>query len=383
MSNPKKHTVSKLADYGNLLSNVKSRIRHAQIRASLSANAEMIALYWDVGRMLHLRQQEDGWGAAVIPRLARDLKNEIPEVKGFSERNLKRMLTFYREYAGLIKIVPQLVAQLKDDSSGENLPPPLPLIPDAVNNTAGKVPQLVAQIPWGHNILLMEKIKDIKTRLWYVRKTLEHGWSRNVLLNMIKGGLHERKGKSATNFNSTLPPIQSELAVEMMKDPYIFDFLTLDADCRERELETELVKHLEKFLMELGRGFAFVGRQYRLEVSGKEYFIDLLFYHLKLRCFIVIDLKTGEFKPEHAGKMNFYCSVVDGQLRHENDQPTIGLILCQTKDRILAEYALRGIHNPIGVSEYELTRALPDKLKSSLPSIADIESELERELRYE
>ncbi len=223
--------------------------------------------------------------------------------------------------------------------------------------------QHVAKIPWGHNILLMEKVKDLPIRMWYILQTIEQGWGRDTLAAMIRRKTYER-------------PPQSELASRMLKDPYLFDFLTLEEPFHERELETGLIRHLENFLLELGSGFAFVGRQYHLEVSGKDFYLDLLFYHLKLRCFIVIELKKGDFKPEYAGKMNFYCSVVDDQLRNDIDQSTIGLILCQTKERILAEYALRDIHKPIGISDYELTRALPENLKSSLPTVEEIEAEL-------
>jgi predicted nuclease of restriction endonuclease-like (RecB) superfamily len=226
----------------------------------------------------------------------------------------------------------------------------------------------------------MEKIKDLPSRLWYAQQTIEQGWSRDTLGLMIKSKAHKRQGAAVSNFQQGLPDPQSDLAQQALKDPYLFDFLTLSEPFQERELETGLVAHLEKFLLELGQGFAFVGRQYHLEVSDKDFYLDLLFYHLKLRCFVVIDLKRGDFKPEYAGKMNFYCSVVDDRLKHETDQPTIGLILCQTKDRILAEYALRDIHKPIGVSDYELTRALPEDLKSSLPSIEEIEAELQSEL---
>jgi predicted nuclease of restriction endonuclease-like (RecB) superfamily len=239
--------------------------------------------------------------------------------------------------------------------------------------------RFVAQLGWAQNVLLMQKIKDLPTRLWYMRQTLENGWSRETLGLMIKSNAHKRQGTAVTNFEKRLPATQSDLARQLLKDPYIFDFLTIEEPFHERELETGLVRHLEKFLLELGQGFAFVGRQYHMEVSDKDFYIDLLFYHLKLRCFIVIDLKKGDFKPEYAGKMNFYCSVADDRLKHEFDQPTIGLILCQTKDRVLAEYALRDIHKPIGVSAYELTRALPENLKSALPSIESIEEELSGE----
>jgi len=229
-----------------------------------------------------------------------------------------------------------------------------------------KVPQAVAQLPWSHNILLIERVKNIDERLWYANQVLIQGWSRDSLIQMIKNNTYERQGSAISNFNDRLPETQSNLAQQTLKDPYIFDFLTLTEPFKERELETELLKHLEQFLLEHGDGFAFVGRQYHIEVSDQDFYIDLLFYHLELRAYVVIELKKGDFKPEYAGKMNFYCSAVDDKMRHPTDQPTIGLILCQTKDRILAEYALRGIKQPIGVSDYELTRALPDSLKNQL-----------------
>lgn len=349
-------------NYANLLTDIKQRIRQAQTRAMLSVNAELIRLYWELGQMLDARQKVEGWGAAVIPRLARDIRNELPEVKGFSERNIKRMLAFYREYAG-VEFVPQAVAQIE---------------------ATAKVPQaaalfscdLLLALPWGHHLLLMEKLKDIQTRHWYMQATLTNGWSRNVLQMQIETAVHIRQGKATSNFDLRLPPPQSDLARQTLKDPYLFDFLTLAEPFHERELETGLIAHLEKFLLELGRGFAFVGRQYHLDVGDQDFYIDLLFYHLHLRCFIVIELKRGVFKPEYAGKMNFYCNVVDDVLKHANDTPTIGLILCQTQNEIVAEYALRGVEKPIGVSTFELTRALPAELETSLPSIEQIEREL-------
>jgi predicted nuclease of restriction endonuclease-like (RecB) superfamily len=350
--------------YANLLSDIKTRIRQAQVRATLSANAEMIKMYWDIGRIIHKRQQQEGWSAAIIPHLSRDLRNELPEVKGFSERNLGRMLAFFRNYQDVDSFLPQHVAK-----SGSS---------DFLHRPDAKLPSadLILSIPWGHHALLMEKLKDNSIRFWYMAQIIQNGWSRDTLGLMIKNEIHERQGKSITNFRFTLPDPQSDLARQSLKDPYIFDFLTLTEPFNERELETELVKHLEKFLLELGTGFAFVGRQYHLAISDKDFYIDLLFYHLKLRSFIVIELKKGDFKPEYAGKMNFYCSAVDDLLKHPTDQSTIGLILCQTKDRILAEYALCDINKPIGISEYELTRALPENLRSSLPSIEELEAEL-------
>ncbi len=367
-----------LVFYSSLLDEIKDRIRQAQIKAAFSANLEMILMYWDIGRMIHQRQQMEGWGAGIIPRLSRDIRNELPEVKGFSERNIGYMVRFFREY-GESPILQQAVAKLPESStkdetffqSGEKTAP---------KDNHLKLQQHVAKIPWGHNILLMEKVKDLPIRLWYIRQTIEQGWSRDTLATMITKKTYERHGQSVSNFSTRLPSPQSELASQMVKDPYLFDFLTLEEPFHERELETGLIRHLENFLLELGSGFAFVGRQYHLVVSNKDFYLDLLFYHLKLRCFIVIELKKGDFKPEYAGKMNFYCSVVDDQLRNDTDLSTIGLILCQTKDRILAEYALRDIHKPIGISDYELTRALPETLKSSLPTVEEIEAELSQEV---
>jgi predicted nuclease of restriction endonuclease-like (RecB) superfamily len=368
---------SDLVLYGSLLTDIKDRIRQAQTRAALSVNAEMIGMYWDVGRMIHQRQQLEGWGKGVIPRLATDLKNELPDVKGFSERNIGYMIRFFREY-GDPPILQQPAAKLpKEQVASTIVPQPAAQLQNHSSATIST--QLAFGIPWFHHVILIEKIKDLPTRHWYMEQTIEQGWSRDALAAMIKSDAHARQGQSVSNFSTRLPAPQSELARQLLKDPYLFDFLTIEEPFHERELETGLVRHLERFLLELGQGFAFVGRQYHLEVSDKDFYLDLLFYHLKLRCFIVVELKKGEFKPEYAGKMNFYCSVVDDQLRNEADQPTIGLILCQTKDRILAEYSMRDIHKPIGISDYELTRSLPDNLKSSLPTVEEIETELAQE----
>lgn len=350
-------------DYAGLLSDIKRRIRHAQTRALLAVNAELIGLYWDIGALIDARQRKEGWGSGVIPRLARDLHNELPEEKGFSERNIKRMLAFYREYPEL-PVVPQAVAQTSAPKKGPQAVALFPL-------------ELIQSVPWGHHAELMAKVKDLPTRHWYMQAAVANGWSRNMLLMQLESAAHIRQGKAASTFALRLPAPDSDLVQQTLKDPYLFDFLTLQAGFHERELETGLIAHLEKFLLELGRGFAFVGRQYHLSIGEQDFHIDLLFYHLKLRCYVVIDLKRGDFKPEYAGKMNFYCNVVDDKLRHASDQPTIGLILCQQPNRVLAEYALRGVDKPIGVSSYELTRALPATLQSSLPSIEDLERELQ------
>ncbi|GHU09346.1 hypothetical protein FACS1894158_18850 [Betaproteobacteria bacterium] len=367
-----------LAFYRDLLADIKTRLRQSQHRAAFSANAEMLRMYWDIGRLIAARQKQEGWGTGVIPRLAVDLKNELPEQKGFSATNINRMLRFYREYPVLSgttnELVPPPVGKLGDPQN-QILPPPV-----------GKLaaPQLSMPtnvffaLPWAHHVVLFEKIKDIPVRHWYANQTVAQGWSRDTLTLQIKNRLHERSGAAISNFDKTLPAPHASLAAGLLKDPYLFDFLTLEEPFHERELETGLLVHIQKFLLELGRGFAFVGRQYRLEISDHEFYIDLLFYHLHLRCFVVVELKRGDFKPEYAGKMNFYCSAVDDLLRHEHDSPTLGLILCQTKDRVLAEYALRNIHKPIGVADYEFTRALPDTLASSLPTIESIEAEFSK-----
>jgi predicted nuclease of restriction endonuclease-like (RecB) superfamily len=320
------------SDFGSLLADVKNRIQSAQVRAVLAVNAELVRLYWDIGRVIGERQRTEGWGAAVIPKLSRALNNELPELKGFSERNIKRMVAFHRDYPQPADFVPQPVAQLPGahrPARASTAPVANPIVPQAV---AQMPASLLWSVPWAHHVILMDKVPEIPLRRWYMEQTL--------------------------------------------KDPYIFDFLTLTEPFQERELETTLVRHLEKFLLELGSGFAYVGRQVRFEVAGEDYYVDLLFYHLRLRAFIVIDLKKGPFKPEYAGKLNFYCNVVNDRLRHASDQPTIGLILCQTKDRLLAEYSITGIDKPIGVSTYELTRALPTSLQSALPTVEQIEAEL-------
>jgi predicted nuclease of restriction endonuclease-like (RecB) superfamily len=369
-----------VTNYISLFSEIKVRIREAQVKATLAANAQMIAMYWDIGKMISERQNTEGWSSGIISKLSLDLKNELPELKGFSERNLGYMLRFANEYS----ILQQPVAKLESSKNQNNIIVQQPvaqlqnkeflILPQRVAKLENQ--QLLLSIPWGHNLLLIEKIKDVDTRFWYMQQTVENGWSREVLGAMIKSNSFERKGSTVNNFDSRLSNLQSELVKQTLKDPYIFDFLTLAEPFAERELETELIKHIEKFLLELGTGFAFVGRQYHVAVGNQDFNIDLLFYHLKMRCFVVIDLKKGDFKPEHAGKMNFYCSVIDDILKHENDEPTIGLILCENKNKVIAEYTLRSNKTPIGVSEYEFTRALPENLKSSLPSIEDIENEL-------
>lgn len=389
-------------DYASLLSDLKQRIRAAQVRAAMMGNASTLLLYWEVGGVLVQRQKDEGWGAGILSRLAADLHNDLPEEKGFSVRNLKLMTQFFREYPNLGSIGQPAVAQLgkgaigplpvaqlsRIENAGSKGQPAVaqlakrPIGPQPVAQLAGEPEdppiwqQAVTKLPWAHNVILIQKVKHLPTRLWYALQAFEHGWSRDVLSLQIQSRAHERQGKAVTNFHRTLPPPQSDLAAQLLKDPYVFDFLTLEKPFHERELETGLLRHLQDFLVELGSGFAFVGRQVHMEVGDDDFYLDLLFYHLTLRCFIVIDLKVGRFKAEYAGKMNFYLNAVDDRMKHATDQPSIGLILCEDKNKIVAEYALRGMDKAIGVSAYQLTRSLPKKLQSALPSIEQIEKEL-------
>ncbi len=323
---------SPLVGYARLLGRIKDRIRESQARAVSSANAELIRLYWDIGRIPDKRQVREGYGTAVIPRLARDLRNELPEVKGFSERNMGRMIAFCRAYPRPAELLPRPVAKppstmdVRQPTERAADPEPGSIVPQPVAQSASDIP-LLWSIPWGHHAVLLGKVKDLDVRLWYMEQTIRHGWSRDILALMIKGDAHSRQGRAISNFPDRLPPVQSDLVTQSLKDPYIFDFFTIEEPFRERELETGLLHHLERFLLELGQGFAFVGRQYRVEVGDEDFYLDLLFYHLRLRAFVVVDLKRGPFRAEYAGEMNLYLSIVDDKLRHPTDAASIGLIL--------------------------------------------------------
>ncbi|MGL4514412.1 MAG: PDDEXK nuclease domain-containing protein [Lacipirellulaceae bacterium] len=380
------------ADYGALLASIKERVLSAQTRAILSVNREMIALYWDLGREIARRQQQEGWGRATVERLADDLQKAFPGIGGLSRTNLFRMRAFYLAYSGPSGVVPQPVGQLPGEEEDAECPPSegeSPILPQAVaemgslgaasGDPPGSIPpEAVAELPWGHNVLLLERVKETGERLWYAAKALEHGWSRAVLTAQVESGLYRRQGAAVTNFAARLPAPQSDLAQQTLKDPYVFDFLTLAEDAVERDLETGLVDHVQRFLLELGAGFAYVGRQVHVSVGEEDFYLDLLFYHLRLRCYVVIDLKMRKFTPEDAGKMNFYLSAVDTQMRHADDGPAIGLVLCKTRDRVVAEYALRDLAKPIGVAEWQagLVQKLPDSLQGVLPSVEQIEAEL-------
>ena len=332
-------------EYSKFLADLKERVASSRYKAALSVNKELILLYHHIGMQILNAQSKQGWGAKIIDQLSKDLAYEFPEMKGFSVRNLKYMRKFAEDYPD-----PQIVQEV------------------------------LAQLTWYHNVTLLDKISDKQTRLFYVKHAIEHGWSRNIMLMQIELSLHKRQGQAITNFKDKLPSPQSDLAHYTLKDPYIFDFLSIGDEAHEREVEKTLVHHMEKFILELGAGFAFVGRQYHLEVGDQDFYIDLLFYHLKLRCFVVIELKDKDFKPEYAGKMNFYLSCVDDLVKHETDQPSIGLILCKSKNNILAEYTLRDMTKPIGLAEYRLQDALPENLQTALPTIEEIEAELAKDL---
>ena len=382
----RKSTAALLPGYGSLLADIKSRVRAAQIRAGLAANRELLALYWDIGRLILDRQKAEGWGAKVIDRLSRNLQNEFPGQQGFSPRNLKYMRAFAEAWPETVIVQPG-VAQLA--GPGEVIMHPIgaqtpkaTVVQAPLAQTSRPVPAIVhragAQLPWKHHCLLLDKLEKPADRLWYAAKAVKHGWSRDVLALQIGSGLHTRQGKAVTNFKTTLPPPQSDLAQQITKDPYLFDFLNLRDDANERAVEDALMAHVEKFLLELGVGFALVGRQIHLEVGDQDFYLDLLFYHLRLRCFVVVDLKARDFTPEAAGKMNFYLSAVDDRFRQPADQPSIGLILCRAKNRIIAEYALRDLQKPIGVSDYviRLVETLPKALQAAVPSVKEIESGL-------
>jgi predicted nuclease of restriction endonuclease-like (RecB) superfamily len=353
------------AGYAPFLEDLKARIRAAQVKAALSVNRELIDLYWHIGMSIVEHQRAEGWGKAVVESLSADLQREFPGIAGFSPQNIWYMRAFYLTWTDEVRILQQAVGDSVD-----------PILQQAVREMdACNPPQAIREIPWGHNIQLITKIKNPLQRLWYALQAIANGWSRAVLVHQIESDLYGRQGKALTNFQATLPAPQSDLAQQLVKDPYSFEFLGIGADISERHLERTLTDRLKDFLVELGKGFAFVGQQYRLDVEGDDYYLDLLFYHLHLRCYVVIDLKVVPFKPEFAGKMNFYLSAVDDQLRHREDQPSIGLILCKERNRLVVEYTLRDTTKPMGVATY---RVLPRELKKELPTAKQIMEGIEK-----
>ena len=337
MSLTKKHT-----EYINWVNELKTLIQRTQIKASISVNRELMSLYWTIGKSISEKVNTANWGSSVVEELSKDLKEEFPNQKGFSRSNLFSMKKWFEFYS-----------QSEIDIE--------------------KIQQLVGQIPWGHNVVIISKSKNIEEAIFYSNKTIENNWSRSVLLHQIELNLYERHGKAITNFTETLPAPHSELATETLKDPYKFDFLTLQEKALEKDIEIQLVKHITSFLLELGTGFSFVGQQVPVKIDNQDFFIDLLFYHIKLKCYVVVEIKAIEFKAEFAGKMNLYLSAIDDSLKTEAENPTIGLLLCKSKSEIIAEYALRGMTQPIGIAEYEINNAIPKEIKTELPTIEEIE----------
>lgn len=332
-------------EYKKWVRELKNKILSKQIKAAISVNTELLNLYWEIGKSISEKLGSSEWGSSVVQNLSDDLKKEFPNQKGFSRSNLFYMRKWYEFYA-------------------------------TESHSFEKVQQVVGQIPWGHHLTILTKVKSHDEAIFYCQKTIENNWSRAVLINQIDSGLINRLGKATTNFTKTLIQPQSELAQETLKDPYKLDFIDLGEKILERDIEQQLVKHITSFLLELGSGFSFVGQQVQLKIDNQDFYIDLLFYHIKLKCYVVIELKTIQFKAEFAGKMNLYLSAVDDQLRTEGDNPTIGLLLCKTKSEIIAEYALRGTTQPIGIAEYDLKKVIPEELKPNLPTIEKIEKEL-------
>lgn len=356
------NAIASLAGYQDWLNTVKQRVVSARLRVALAANSELIALYYEIGAQIVDRESQARWGSGFIDAFSKDLRQTFPEVGGFSSKNLRYCRAFFRFYCDPA-IWQQAVAKLPDT--------PWVGVDEVLAAQLGR-------IPWGHHILTFTKCSSVAEAGFYIAQTIELGWSRDVLALQLKSRLHERAGKAVTNFSRTLPAPQSDLAQQTLKDPYTFDFMALTAPYNERDVERQLTQHITHFLLELGKGFAFIGRQYPLEVAGNDYYIDLLFYHVTLKCYVVVELKNRRFIPEYAGKLNFYLSAVDSLLKRDDDQPTIGLLLCRDKNNIEVEFALRDMNKPMGVSEYTLVETLPDNLKGALPTVEEIEQDLQQ-----
>ena len=373
---------TELQTYNTLLRHIKQRVAQAQQRAIYSANEEMLRMYWDIGEMLTNSQLADGWGQKTLERLSVDLKNEFPAIKGFSVRNMQCMMQFFNEYNSELTMVKKVenpitqsaIAQLNKNTETDNY--------TITQSSISQLPTYNFELPikhlsWTHNIVLIQKIKDIRARYWYMVQCIKSNWKVDYLKEVISRDDYGKHGALANNFSETLPSNEAHEVTSMLKDPYIFDMLTFTEEYNERDVEIGLVKHVEQFLVEMGAGFGFMGRQYHIEVSGDDYYIDLLMYNSFMHRYMVVELKNTDFKPEYIGKLNFYCSAVDDILCREGDHRTIGLLLCKTKDKVKAEYALRDIVKPIGISDYELGQILPNDFRGSLPTIEEIESEFE------
>ena len=369
-------------EYKNWIIELKFKIRSTQLKAAVTVNIALTQFYWELGKSIN--EKQTAWGSKFLETVSKDLQDEFPNMKGFSVSNLKTCRLFYQYFSfgsqavnlnpkqaisNLESIEESIRSQAANELKNQGI---ITKIKDEFSNHP------VFRIPWGHIKIIITKIKNLPEAQFYINQTIENSWSRDILDLQIKSNLYERKGKAITNFKNTLPEPLSDLATQTLKDPYIFDFLSLDIDYRERDVEKQLIQHISKFLLELGKGFAFVGNQYHLKVANSDYYLDLLFYHIKLKCYVVIELKNTKFIPEFAGKLNFYLSAVDSLVKDESDNPTIGILLCKDKNNIEAEFALRDINKPMGISELILVENLPDNLKSSLPSIEELEQELKK-----
>jgi predicted nuclease of restriction endonuclease-like (RecB) superfamily len=371
-------------DYRKWLTELKDRIKTSQIKAALSVNSELMLLYWELGKMITEKQSQSHWGDKLIDQLAKDLKSEFPESGGFSRSNLFYIQKFYLFYSQDYSIGEQPVRQLENRSVEQPVQQFGNESTDRQKESSNKiiVRQIVGQIPWGHHVVILKKIKNQKEALFYLRETSVNNWSRSVLQMQMESNLYKRQGKAVTNFKITLPKPQSDLAEQLLKDPYNFNFLILEKDVQELELERQLVKNITHFLLELGKGFAYMGRQYLLQVGSKEYRLDLLFYHVRLKCYVVIELKTREFEPEYIGKLNFYLSAIDSEVKMAEDAPTIGILLCKTKDNLNVEFALKDVKKPIGVSEFTF-KELPRKIQKAMQTVEELERELFKDENHE
>ena len=368
--------IIKNTKYKKFIQDIKARIQASQIKAAVKVNTELLKLYWNLAHLIVQKQKESTWGKGFIVEISKDLKNEFPNMKGFSPTNLLYMKKWYLFYTK--QKASQHFGKIKDISISNSHPKNLPQLVGGLETIITPEPMgEIFQIPWGHNREIITKCQTVNEALFYVNQTIKYNWSRTVMVHHIESDLIQRVGKAVTNFKDKLPEPQSDLARQTLKDPYNFDFLNLRKKHDEKELEEGLVNHITQFLLELGAGFSFIGKQYRLEIGGDEFFIDLLFYHVKLHCYVVLELKSVKFKPEFAGQLNFYITAVDSEIKTKFDNPTIGILICKSKNKTVVEYALNRVESPIGVSEYTITKNLPDELKDTLPTIEEIEAELD------
>jgi predicted nuclease of restriction endonuclease-like (RecB) superfamily len=379
---------SSIKEYRSIVAELKEKIRSARSQAVFTVNRQLLTLYWEIGHTISRQEKSEGWGAKVVETLSKDLSTEFPDLKGLSPRNLRYMRDFAVAYPQF-GILQAPLAKLPD-SSAQPAQPPL-LHPSVAKLETASILQaplaklsdiqsILGQISWYHHITLLEKVKSLDERIFYIRKTIENGWSRNVMLHHIGSNLYKRQGRALTNFEATLPQHQSILAKETLKNPYIFDFLSISEEMQERDVEQSLIRHIRKFMLELGKGFAYVGNQYNLNVDGDDYFLDLLFYNYHLHCFVIFELKIGDFKPEYAGKLNFYVNTVNEQIKGKSDNPTIGVLLCKTPNDTVIRFTLKGISTPLGVADYKLAQSLPQKFKSQMPTVKELEEALEGDL---